>query len=58
MNEQQDNTGKQEPGLPQTPILIVEDSLIQAELLEAGVHLRLINHPPVKAQWFRIFSHG
>ena len=33
MNEQQDNTVKQETGSPQTLILIVEDSMIQAELL-------------------------
>jgi signal transduction histidine kinase len=33
MNEQQVNTVKQEPGSPQTHILIVEDSMIQAELL-------------------------
>ncbi len=33
MNEQPDNTVKQEDGTPQTPVLIVEDSMIQAELL-------------------------
>jgi len=33
MNEQQDNAEKPETGSLQTPILIVEDSLIQAELL-------------------------